>query len=212
MKDDLNRIRHEYGNKELSKSNVSPDPFIQFQIWFKAALNENIPDVNAMTLATANSNGRPSARILLLKDFNEDGFCFFTNYESKKGNELLINPYGALVFFWPEMERQIRIEGKIAKLESDLSDAYFYQRPIGSRIAAAVSPQSQEITDRKSIIKKIDQFKVKNGDEFKRPDFWGGYRLIPDLFEFWQGRENRLNDRIEYTIGQNQWKLRCLAP
>ena len=154
----------------------------------------------------------PSSRILLLKDFDENGFCFFTNYNSKKGIEIEKNPYGSLVFFWSELERQIRIEGKIEKLNAEKSDTYFNERPLGSRIAAAVSPQSEVLKNREDLEQLVSDFSEKNGDDFKRPEFWGGYRLIPDLFEFWQGRESRLNDRIEYTIEEKIWKFKRLAP
>jgi len=212
MKDDLNRIRREYGDNALSKADISKNPFLQFEKWFQLALKANIPDANAMCLSTVSAKGKPTARILLLKDFDQKGFCFFTNYKSKKGRNIDINPHGALVFFWPTLEKQIRIEGKIEKLEENLSDTYFYNRPIGSRIAAAVSPQSEEIENRNSLITTVDQFKAIHGEKFQRPEFWGGYRLIPDLFEFWQGRENRLNDRIEYILHKNNWNIRRLAP
>ena len=212
MKEDFKRIRHEYGNKELRKANADVNPLVQFERWFKEAVDLKLPDANAMTLSTVSPQGRPSARILLLKDFNEKGLCFFTNYNSKKGLELETNPFGAMVFFWPELERQIRIEGKIEKLEPEKSDEYFFERPVGSRIAAAVSPQSQEIENREVLVEMIAEFRKKYGEEFKRPDFWGGYRLKPDLFEFWQGRENRLNDRIEYSLHNDVWKMRRLAP
>lgn len=212
MKDELKKIRHEYGKKELRRSEINQNPFIQFKCWFNEAVELRLPDANAMTLATVSPLGKPSARILLLKDFDENGFCFFTNYKSKKGLELETNPYGALVFFWSEMERQIRIEGKIEKLPPSQSDMYFFDRPIGSRIAAAISPQSQEIENRTSLIEMVNEFKASHQKDFLRPEFWGGYRLNPDLFEFWQGRENRLNDRIEYSLKNGKWRNKRLAP
>lgn len=212
MKENIKGLRHEYGKKELSKSDANPNPFKQFESWFAEAVDMKLPDANAMTLATVSKEGKPSARILLLKDFNEKGFCFFTNYDSRKGDDLRNNSNAAMVFFWPELERQIRIEGKIEILESELSDEYFFERPIGSRIAAAVSPQSSEIKNREALSKMIEEFKEKNGDDFIRPKNWGGYRLIPEFFEFWQGRKNRLNDRIEYFSEKNEWKMRRLAP
>lgn len=212
MKSEFKKIRHEYGKKTLHESEVDKNPFNQFKLWFKDALSENLTDANAMCLSTVSSNGRPSSRILLLKDFDESGFCFFTNYNSKKAIELSENPYGSLVFFWSELERQVRIEGKIFKLDHVKSDTYFNERPIGSRMAAAVSPQSKIIENREELEKMILRFKENNGDNFKRPDFWGGYCLVPDLFEFWQGRENRLNDRIEYILEENNWIKRRLAP
>ncbi len=212
MKKDFKKLRHEYTADELNKSDVNPNPFLQFEFWFEQAVKMELPDANAMTLATVSADNKPSARILLLKDYNERGFCFFTNYNSRKGHNIEANPYGALVFFWPELERQIRIEGKIEKLDSKSSDEYFFERPVGSRTAAAVSPQSKEIENREVLTRMIETFTKDNGDDFKRPDFWGGYRLIPDLFEFWQGRENRLNDRIEYNFENNNWRVRILAP
>ncbi|MBN2598613.1 MAG: pyridoxamine 5'-phosphate oxidase [Marinifilaceae bacterium] len=212
MKKDIKKLRHEYGGIELNETDINSNPFAQFQIWFKQAIKMKLPDANAMTLATVSADNKPSARILLLKEYNEKGFCFFTNYNSRKGFDIEGNPYGALVFFWPELERQIRIEGKIEKLEPELSDEYFLDRPVGSRTAAAVSPQSDEIENRDTLSLMVEKFKEKNGGEFARPDFWGGYRLIPDLFEFWQGRESRLNDRIEYNLKNKQWEIRRLAP
>ncbi|WP_321322253.1 pyridoxamine 5'-phosphate oxidase [Labilibaculum sp.] len=212
MKKDIKKLRHEYGEIELNETDINSNPFAQFQIWFKQAIKMKLPDANAMTLATVSADNKPSARILLLKEYNEKGFCFFTNYNSRKGFDIEGNPYGALVFFWPELERQIRIEGKIEKLEPELSDEYFLDRPVGSRTAAAVSPQSDEIENRDTLSLMVEKFKEKNGGEFARPDFWGGYRLIPDLFEFWQGRESRLNDRIEYNLKNKQWEIRRLAP
>jgi pyridoxamine 5'-phosphate oxidase len=212
MKKDFKKLRHEYGMAELNKSDINSNPFTQFRIWFEQAVKMELPDANAMTLATVSAENKPSARILLLKDYNEKGFCFFTNYNSRKGGDIEANPYGALVFFWPELERQIRIEGKIEKLDSKSSDEYFFERPVGSRTAASVSPQSEEIENREILTRMIETFKKDNGDDFKRPGFWGGYRLVPDLFEFWQGRENRLNDRIEYNFDNNNWRIRTLAP
>ena len=212
MKKDFKKLRHEYSMAELNKSDINSNPFTQFRIWLEQAIKMELPDANAMTLATVSADNKPSARILLLKDYNEKGFCFFTNYNSRKGTDIEGNPYGSLVFFWPELERQIRIEGKIEKLEPEFSDEYFLDRPVGSRTAAAVSPQSNEIENRNALIQMVETFKKKNEDEFTRPDFWGGYRLIPDLFEFWQGRESRLNDRIEYNLKNKQWEIRRLAP
>ncbi|WP_321308955.1 pyridoxamine 5'-phosphate oxidase [Marinifilum fragile] len=212
MKEEFKRIRHEYGKKELLESDINSNPFEQFKIWFSEAVEQNLPDSNAMCLSTVSSNGRPSSRILLLKEFDENGFCFFTNYNSKKGKELENNPFASLVFFWPELERQIRIEGKIEMLNAKKSDIYFNERPVGSRTAAAISPQSKVIANRDELDKMVMEFIEKHGENFARPNFWGGYKLVPDLFEFWQGRENRLNDRIEYKIEKNSWIHRRLAP
>nr|WP_320120143.1 pyridoxamine 5'-phosphate oxidase [uncultured Marinifilum sp.] len=212
LKDDFKKIRHEYGKTQLLESEISKNPFVQFSNWFRYALNENIPDANAMTLATVSPSGKPSARILLLKNFDENGFCFFSNYNSRKGIELEQNSYAAVVFFWPKLERQIRIEGIVGKLPPSISDTYFSERPLGSRVAAAISPQSKEIENREYLEKLIIDFNSLNKEKIQRPVFWGGYRLIPELFEFWQGRENRLNDRIEYFLDKNVWRTRRLAP
>lgn len=212
MKKDFKKLRHEYTADELNKWDINPNPFLQFEFWFEQAVKMELPDANAMTLATVSADNKPSARILLLKDYNEKGFCFFTNYKSRKGVDIEANPYGALIFFWPELERQIRIEGRIEKLDSKSSNEYFFERPLGSRTAASVSPQSEEIENREVLTQMVEKFKKENGDQFTRPDFWGGYRLVPNLFEFWQGRENRLNDRIEYNLKNNSWKTRILAP
>lgn len=212
MKKEIKNIRHEYEEAKLNRSEISTDPFYQFKKWFEKAIELNIADANAMTLATVSAEGKPSARILLLKDFSKEGFCFFTNYESRKGSDIKANPNGAMVFFWSKLEKQIRIEGRIVKLDPELSDKYFFERPLGSRIAASVSPQSKEIENRKVLCKMIADFQLKSKNDFFRPNFWGGYRLIPELFEFWQGRENRLNDRFEYRLVKNNWKIRRLAP
>lgn len=212
MNDDIQKKRHEYSLKELNEHDVNPDPFVQFDTWFKIALDADLPDANAMTLATVNSDGKPTARILLLKDYSKDGYCFFTNYRSKKGEDIELNPFGAMVFFWPQLEKQIRIEGRIEKLNPEHSSVYFMARPVGSRRAAAVSPQSTILTSRAELENAIEKFKNEYGDEFNRPDYWGGYKLIPNKFEFWQGRESRLNDRIEFVIEKENWTFHRLAP
>jgi len=212
MQDDIQKKRHEYSLNQLNEHDVDQNPFIQFDAWFKMALEANLPDANAMTLATVNAEGKPTARILLLKDYSDDGYCFFTNYESKKGEDLKQNPYAAMVFFWPQLEKQIRIEGRIEKLKSDYSDQYFMARPVGSRRAAAVSPQSSILKDRTELEQAIEKHKKKHDETFRRPDFWGGYQLIPEKFEFWQGRESRLNDRIEYVLNDGNWIFHRLAP
>jgi pyridoxamine 5'-phosphate oxidase len=212
MQDDIHKRRHEYTLKQLNEQDVDPSPFVQFDIWFKMAVEADLTDANAFTLATVNPEGKPTARILLLKDYSDAGYCFFTNYKSKKGEDLKQNPFGAMVFFWPELEKQIRIEGRIERLSPEQSDAYFMARPVGSRRAAAASPQSVIIKDRIEIETAIKEFETKHGDQFDRPDYWGGYRLIPEKFEFWQGRENRLNDRIEFVLENGKWNFHRLAP
>ena len=212
MQEDIQKKRHEYTLKQLNEEDVIPNPFAQFNAWFKMAHDLDLLDANAMTLATVNSDGKPTARILLLKDYSDKGFCFFTNYNSRKGIDIKENPYGAMVFFWPELEKQIRIEGSIEKLAFKDSDHYFMNRPVGSRRAAAASPQSSIIQNREELEQSIQNFKNEFGDNFKRPKYWGGYKLIPEKFEFWQGRENRLNDRIEFEFKNENWNFHRLAP
>lgn len=212
MQENIQKKRHEYTLKQLNETDVDPNPFVLFDTWFKMALDADLPDANAMTLATVNPEGKPTARILLLKDYSDDGYCFFTNYNSRKGEDLKQNPFGAMVFFWPELEKQIRIEGFIKKLEPEYSDRYFLARPVGSRRAAAVSPQSTILRNRDELEQAILAFKTKFGNNFKRPKYWGGYKLIPEKFEFWQGRENRLNDRIEFVLRNEHWSFNRLAP
>jgi len=212
MQEDIQKKRHEYTLKQLNERDVNPNPFTQFDTWFKMAHDLDLLDANAMTLATVNSDGKPTARILLLKDYSDQGFCFFTNYNSRKGKDIEENPYGAIVFFWPELEKQIRIEGSIEKLESKDSDHYFMNRPVGSRRAAAASRQSSILKNRGELEQSIANFKNQFGDNFKRPNYWGGYILIPNKFEFWQGRENRLNDRIEFKLENGNWNIHRLAP
>jgi len=212
MKKEIADIRKDYMLQTLGESNVEEDAISQFTKWWNEAVNSAIDEVNAMTLATASKEGVPSARIVLLKDYDERGFVFFTNYNSQKGNELNTNPHAALVFFWKELERQIRIQGVVEKINSDESDIYFFSRPIGSRIGAWASPQSIVI-DRKMLEEKVKLYTEQFGENVPRPPFWGGYRLMPFIIEFWQGRSNRLHDRIHYTKNTDMsWKLERLAP
>jgi len=207
-------IRKDYKLKSLLEKDVATNPVRQFDTWWQEALNSEIDEVNAMTLATASADGIPAARIVLLKGYDEYGFVFFTNYESFKGMQLAENPRACLVFFWKELERQIRITGLVEKVSAEESDAYFNSRPEGSRIGAWVSPQSQVIANREWL---EDQEKKYIGNlaaqPLKRPDHWGGYRVKPISIEFWQGRSNRLHDRIQYTLqGDNKWIIERLAP
>jgi pyridoxamine 5'-phosphate oxidase len=207
-------IRKDYKLASLSEGDVATDPIVQFEHWWHEAVNSQIEEVNAMTLATASCDGLPSARIVLLKDFNAKGFVFFTNYLSYKGTHLQENPRAALVFFWKELERQVRITGIVAKLPDAASVEYFHSRPIASQIGAAVSPQSQVIESREWLEERFTElFKTVTESPIERPTHWGGYIVKPVSIEFWQGRSSRLHDRIQYTLEQSgAWKIERLAP
>ena len=211
---DIAAIRKDYKLQSLDEKDVHPDPMKQFEKWWQDVLGSTIEEVNAMTLATANKNGRPSARIVLLKGFTREGFIFFTNYESHKGSELLENPQASLVFFWKELERQVRIEGKAEKISGEESDIYFSSRPEGSKIGAWASPQSKVIASREIIETNVTATEKKfEGAEIQRPPHWGGYIIKPSVIEFWQGRPSRLHDRIQYSKPENgNWKIERLAP
>lgn len=205
-------IRTDYKHLTLNESDVAADPFKQFDSWWQQAITAEVVEVNAMTLATASPGGIPDARIVLLKDITEEGFVFFTNYESSKGRQLLENPNAALVFFWKELERQIRIKGSVIKASRALSDRYFASRPAGSRIGAWSSPQSQVIASREVLEQNEHDFKAKFGEDIPRPEHWGGFVVIPQTIEFWQGRPSRLHDRICYTKNNDGWQITRLAP
>jgi len=205
--------RKEYQQFKLDINDLLPNPVEQFNKWFAEAEKSGIEEPNVMILSTTGINLRPSSRIVLLKDCSIEGFSFFTNYSGKKGGQIQENPYGALLFPWHTLERQVRIEGRIEKLSGELSDQYFENRPEGSRLGAWTSPQSMEIPSREYLVKKEEEFKMKFKDHrIPRPPNWGGYILKPDLFEFWQGRENRLHDRFEYQKNGDIWKIIRLAP
>ena len=211
---DISHIRTDYIKHQLSESEVDKDPIKQFEVWFKEALDSAVKEPNAMTLATS-VNGRPSVRIVLIKGFDDQGFVFFTNYSSRKGRELAENPLASLNFFWPELERQVRIEGTINKISQEESEAYYQSRDRGSRIGAWASSQSQIIPDRDFLEASVKEIADKYPDEtyIPKPDFWGGYRLVPDYVEFWQGRKSRLHDRIVYRKGnEDNWEIVRLAP
>ncbi len=209
----LTGLRQEYQKDKLSKKNVSPDPFIQFAKWFDEAVKSEIDMVNAMTLATSTLHGKPSARIVLLKEFNSNGFVFFTHFGSRKGIELSENPHAALILFWKELERQVRIEGTVEKLESNESDQYFRIRPEESKVSAIISAQSKVVPNRKYLEDLWEgQMKESRKEELIRPESWGGYRVKPNTIEFWQGRPNRLNDRLLYVMNGESWSLSRLAP
>lgn len=212
-KESISQIRKEYHLKQLNETEVDPDPTRQFAEWMAEAIEAKCHEPNATTLATSTFDGKPSARIILLKDFGPDGFTFFGNYESKKGKQILQNPHGALVFFWPELERQIRIEGIIKKTSDEVSNQYFKTRPDKSKIGAWASPQSQVIPNRRYLENLKSDFQEEfSGKTITRPPNWGGYALISNLFEFWQGRPNRLHDRIQYTLQNKEWLIERLAP
>lgn len=207
-------IRKDYKLQSLNEQDSLPDPFKQFDKWWKEALHSGVDEVNAMTLATASGDGMPDARIVLLKGFDDRGFTFFTNYESSKGRQLLENPRASLVFFWKELERQVRVSGLVVQVSAKESDDYFHSRPEGSRIGAWASPQSEVIKSREWLEenekKALAEF---SGHDIDRPPHWGGYRVKPTLVEFWQGRPNRLHDRLLYTLqGNGSWKIERLAP
>ncbi|WP_262248272.1 pyridoxamine 5'-phosphate oxidase [Parapedobacter soli] len=211
---DIGVIRTAYKMGELSEDELRPDPIEQFRDWFEEALEKDVMEPNAMTLATVSSNGQPSARIVLLKDLDDNGFGFFTNYESQKGVELQGNPKAALLFFWPELQRQVRVVGRVSKMSAEQSETYFHSRPRGSQLGAIASPQSREITGRETLSTKLDELEqqYKDGTRIPRPSHWGGYRLHPDRIEFWQGGDNRLHDRLVYTQQGTEWEVSRLAP
>jgi pyridoxamine 5'-phosphate oxidase len=205
-------IRKDYKVASLSESDVAPSPFTQFDNWLKEAIAAQLPEPNAMTLATAATDGRPSTRVVLIKGVDERGPVWFTNYQSRKGRELAGNPFAALQFHWVELERVVRIEGRVEKVSDAESDAYFNSRPLDSRIGAWASPQSETISGRAVLVARAAEYAAKFLLRPPRPPHWGGYRLLPDRFEFWQGRPSRLHDRIVYRLADGAWRIERLAP
>jgi pyridoxamine 5'-phosphate oxidase len=206
--------RYEHIGKGLRRSDLNPDPIKQFANWFTTAIETGIRDVNAMSLATAGQDAKPSVRIVLLKSFDEDGFVFFTNYESEKGKQLEANPYAALGFYWIELDRQIRISGKVDKTSREESQTYFHSRPVGSQLSAWASRQSAVLDGRRVLDARMEEMNERFADKrVPLPPHWGGYRLKPDNMEFWQGRSNRLHDRFRYTRqSDGSWLIERLAP
>lgn len=212
---DIAALRQNYALHTLSESDVAPDPFEQFRIWFHEAVNSQLPEPNAFILATADAGGRPGARTVLLKEFTRDGFVFYTNYGSRKGQELTENPNAAMLFMWLELQRQVRIEGVVEKVSAAESLAYFQSRPRASQIGAWASQQSSVVNSREDIerCQKEVETRFDGFDVLPLPPFWGGYRLKPDLFEYWQGRESRLHDRIVYRRSdESNWEISRLMP
>lgn len=210
---DIASIRKTYKLESLLESDVELNPINQFEKWWQQAVDSKIEEPNAMTLATSTSEGSPSARTVLLKNFTNEGFVFFSNYESHKAMQIEQNPFVALLFFWKEMERQVRIEGSIHKVSAEESDHYFASRPRESRIGAWSSPQSKVIENREFLQQNVAKYNTQfDTENIPRPEFWGGYIVIPTMIEYWQGRPGRLHDRIQYTSSNNEWIIKRLAP
>lgn len=213
---DIQQMRQEYSAEPFDIEDVAEDPIEQFDRWFKEATDAELAEPNAMVLATVGEQGKPAARVLLLKGFDKDGFVFFTNYNSRKGKELTHTPCAAMVFNWLELQRQVRIEGKVVKISPDESTRYFQSRPKGSQIGAWASPQSEVIDNRSMLEDSVEQLEqqYRNEEALPRPEHWGGYLIKPSLVEFWQGRASRLHDRLQYTRkdGDSAWTIERLAP
>ncbi len=206
-------LRTDYGQASLDEADAAADPFVQFAAWFDEALKADVKEPNAMSLATVNTEGKPSARIVLVKQFDQRGFTWYTNYDSDKGQQLRANPHAALLFFWSELERQIRIEGKVERTSAEESDKYFHSRPLKSRLAAIASAQSAPIAGRAALEQNYDKVAAQYGEEPPRPANWGGFRLVPERIEFWQGRQSRFHDRIVYILqGDGSWTRQRLQP
>jgi pyridoxamine 5'-phosphate oxidase len=205
-------LRRSYERDELDETSSADDPLRQFETWLDQAIKAELPEPNAMTLATVGANGRPSTRVVLIKGVDQRGLVWYTNYQSRKGRELAHNPYAALQFHWVELERVVRVEGRVEFASADESDRYFASRPLDSRIGAWASPQSEAITSRAVLVANAAKAAARHGLHPPRPPHWGGYRLVPDRWEFWQGRRSRLHDRLCYRLEGGRWQRERLAP
>ena len=213
MSNDLWRLGAQYEGTPLDPADCDPDPIVEFRRWFQRAVDAQLPSVNAMTLATVDERGRPAARIVLLKEVDDRGFVFFTNYDSRKGRDLAAHPFAALVLFWEPLHRQVRVEGAITRVAAAESDAYFTTRPRGSQIGAIASPQSRPIESRWALEQLVAEAeRAAGGADPVRPAHWGGYRLAPDMIELWQGQPSRLHDRVRYQRDGQAWRRDRLAP
>jgi len=213
MKKDIASIREEFKKGSLTKQSIDANPLVQFEKWLNDAINATLPEPTAMILSTADKNAKPSSRTVLLKGVDDGGFVFFTNYQSRKGKQLNENPQAAITFFWNELERQVNITGEVQRVSENNSDEYFQSRPRKSRLGAWASSQSEELINREELMANFAKYTLQYaGRDVPRPSHWGGFRLIPDRVEFWQGRPSRLHDRIEYQYHGGQWKIRRLSP
>ena len=209
---DLHGIREDYSKRQLSEEDCAADPLVQFEQWLNEAITAQVNEPTAVNVAAVGTDGRPNSRMVLLKEVNPRGFVFFTNYQSRKGQSLAAHPFAALTLFWPELERQVRVEGRVEKLDAAASDEYFASRPYTSRIGAWASEQSSVIADKSVLVKRAAAIGLKHPLNVPRPPHWGGYIVIPDLVEFWQGRPSRLHDRIRYRLSDGLWLKERLAP
>ncbi len=211
--DKLHHTRREYDHSSLSRNQLDADPFRQAREWIEQASEAELKDATSMTLATTDAESRPDARIVLLKQLDDSGFSWYTHYDSTKGRQLAQNPNACLLFYWRDFDRQLRVQGKVEKLPIEQADAYFHSRPLQSQFSAAASHQSQPVEDRETLERRVAELMASGADQVERPADWGGYCLIPESFEFWQGRENRLHDRFVYTRNNNgEWQIQRLQP